>query len=98
MIALMPSDLQDGVASPWSSTASASQSQPTSTDDSTDYGDESDDGSWDGVTTIQNDPWGTAASAQAQATGVSGTDGQQQQSGNADETYYRRWGRRMVQL
>jgi len=95
MIALMPSDLQDGVASLWSSTTSASSSQPTSTSDTNDYGDESDDGSWDGVTTIQNDPWGTAASAQATATGVSG-DGQQQS--DSEETYNRRWGRRMVQL
>lgn len=94
MIALMPTDLQDGVASPWSSTTSASQSQPTG--DTTDYGDESDDGSWDGVTTIKNDPWGLAASTSAQAQATGASSGDEQQSGG--EMDYKRWGRRMVQL
>lgn len=97
MIALMPTDLQDGVASLATPTLGAEGPQPTPTeDDGYEYGNESDDGAWDGVTTIQNDSWGTAAQAQAQAT-------QGAASQEAEEEGYSRyraatWGRRMVKL
>lgn len=87
MIALMPADVADDVAQKNPSILPATvgpegyntqnqQQQGAST-----YN----DGTWDGVTTIQNDPWGVAASASIAANGQQGQQQQQQGQGQQQQ-------------
>lgn len=65
MVALMPPNLGADVAPLATPTEDAREAEPTPMDKMADN--QYNDGSWDGVTTIKNDPWGVAASASVAA-------------------------------